>query len=320
MPSNLAGWLTAHAEYGKLDLDTVFTRQSNIAESGIAISIKNSYFYNNALLGRHPSEETRAVYMPGNKAPTPGTIIKQPLLGRTFRDVVDGGIDRFSRFPREANHRGDHRTRRNPVPRRPRGLLPLLVRADFRRLPRLHNRLSAASMSGFQYLQTFNILEAYDLAASGQNTTNTIHLMAEAMKLSVADRIAYAAREDVPIAGLLDPQYATDRRAMIDPNRAAASEGERYMARHPQGPSPSRRTGALAARRCTTHFDVIDGRGNKSVTQSLGDGFGSGVMLGDTGMMLNNFNYWFDLHPDSPNVIAPRRMFDVHGTLSRAPR
>src|SRR6476469_5299014 len=59
---------------------------------------------------------------------------------------------------------------------------------------------------------------------------------------------------------------------------------------------------------CTTHFDVIDGEGNSvAVTQSLGDGFGSGVMLGETGLMLNNFNFWFDLQADSANVIGPRK-------------
>lgn len=154
-------------------------------------------------------------------------------------------------------------------------------------------------------------MEAYDLAAAGQNTTNTIHLMAEAMKLAVADRIAYAAREDIPIAGLLDRQYAADRRAMIDPKRAAASEGERYMGPPPAGSIPAGEP-TRSLKECTTHFDVIDGQGNAiSVTQSLGDGFGSGVMLGDTGMMLNNFNYWFDLQPDSPNVIAPRKKIEM---------
>jgi gamma-glutamyltranspeptidase/glutathione hydrolase len=69
---------------------------------------------------------------------------------------------------------------------------------------------------------------------------------------------------------------------------------------------------ARSLKECTTHFDVVDGEGNAvGVTQSLGDGFGSGVMLGDTGMMLNNFNYWFDLHPDSANVIAPRKKIEM---------
>ena len=63
---------------------------------------------------------------------------------------------------------------------------------------------------------------------------------------------------------------------------------------------------------CTTHFDVIDAEGNAvSCTQSLGDGFGSGIMAGDTGVMLNNLAYWFDVHPDSPNVLGPRKKIEM---------
>ena len=63
---------------------------------------------------------------------------------------------------------------------------------------------------------------------------------------------------------------------------------------------------------CTTHFDVIDAEGNAvAVTQSLGSGFGSGVVLGETGMFLNNFMNWFDLLPESPNVIAPHERIEM---------
>jgi gamma-glutamyltranspeptidase/glutathione hydrolase len=47
------------------------------------------------------------------------------------------------------------------------------------------------------------------------------------------------------------------------------------------------------------------------VTQSLGDGFGSGVMAGDTGVTLNNFAYWFDRDPRSPNAIAPGKKIEM---------
>ncbi len=95
------------------------------------------------------------------------------------------------------------------------------------------------------------------------------------------------------------------RRALVDANRAARVEGERYRGARPEGaiaPGDPR----LALKECTTHFDVIDAEGNAvSVTQSLGDGFGSGVMAGELGFMLNNFGFWFDFDPDSPNVIGP---------------
>jgi gamma-glutamyltranspeptidase/glutathione hydrolase len=135
--------------------------------------------------------------------------------------------------------------------------------------------------------------------------------MLEAMKLAVADRIAYAARPDPPIAGLLDKGYAAERRALIDRERARPSEGERYG-----GPPPADAVAAgrprLAVPESTTHFDVVDRDGNGvAVTQSLGDGFGSGVMAGETGVVLNNFAFWFDRDPRSPNVIAPGKQIEM---------
>jgi gamma-glutamyltranspeptidase/glutathione hydrolase len=163
--------------------------------------------------------------------------------------------------------------------------------------------------SGVQYLQTFNLLEGYDLAATGQNSAETIHLMAEAMKLAVADRIAFAPRPDAPTATLLSQEYAARRRELIDRQRAGRSEGERFEGRITV---PGTITPGLAIPESTTHFDVIDGEGNAvGVTQSLGDGFGSGVMAGETGLMLNNFLYWFDLDPASPNRIGPRKKIEM---------
>jgi gamma-glutamyltranspeptidase/glutathione hydrolase len=92
---------------------------------------------------------------------------------------------------------------------------------------------------------------------------------------------------------------------LVDAKHAARVEGERYRGVRPDGtiaPGDAK----LALKECTTHFDVIDGEGNAvSITQSLGDGFGSGVMAGELGFMLNNFGYWFDFDPESPNVIGP---------------
>jgi len=312
VPSNLAGWLTAHAEYGRLDLATVFGPAIEYAAGGIPISVKNNYFYRAALNGGHLTEETRAVFMKGGVPPTSGTIIKQPLLAMTFQDVVDGGLESFyrgalaKRIVSALTERGGILTAEDLADYRPSWTEPIstVYRGYTIQCP-------PPPCSGFQYLQTFNLLEPYDLATSGHNTARTLHIMMEAMKLSVADRIAFTALPEIPTAALISREYADGRRALIDPNKAALSQGERFTGPAPVGSilpgEPNR-----SLKECTTHFDVIDGDGNGvSVTQSLGDGFGSGVMIGDTGMMLNNFNYWFDYHADSPNVIAPRKKIEM---------
>jgi gamma-glutamyltranspeptidase/glutathione hydrolase len=312
VPGACGGWLTALETYGALDRAAVFAPAIEYAEGGVPITLKNHYFFRNALNAGHLTAETKAVFMPDGVPPIPGSIIRQPLLARTFREVVDGGIEHFYRGPiaRRIVHslhaQGGHLTAEDLAGFHPVWTDP--IRTSYRGYD-IH--CPPPPCAGIQYLETFNILAADDLAASGHNTPDTIHLLAEAMKLAVADRIAFAARPDVPTADLLSPDYAAARRALIDPARAQPSEGERYT-----GPAPA---GAIlpgeparALKECTTHFDVVDGEGNAvSVTQSLGDGFGSGVMAGDTGLMLNNFAYWFDLHPDSPNVIAPRKQIEM---------
>jgi gamma-glutamyltranspeptidase/glutathione hydrolase len=64
--------------------------------------------------------------------------------------------------------------------------------------------------------------------------------------------------------------------------------------------------------RHTTHLDVIDRWGNiASITQSVGGFFGAGVMAGATGILLNNLAYWFDLDPESPNVLGPDKAIEM---------
>jgi gamma-glutamyltranspeptidase/glutathione hydrolase len=312
IPSNCAGWLTAHAEYGRLDLATVFAPAIEYAMSGIPISIKNNHFYRAALNGGYLSDETKRVYMVDGQAPATGSIIKQPLLAQTFKDLIAGGIESFyrgaiaKRIASAIQERGGILSADDLAAYHPEWKEP--INTNYRGYT---VSCPPPPCSGFQYLQTLNILEAFDLATSGQNSTTTLHAMMEAMKLSVADRIAYTARKDIPLEGLISKPYAAQRRELINPNCAARSEGERFIGRAPVGAiqagEPQR-----SLNECTTHFDVIDGEGNAvAVTQSLGDGFGSGVMLGDTGLMLNNFNYWFDLQSDSPNVIAPNKKIEM---------
>jgi gamma-glutamyltranspeptidase/glutathione hydrolase len=161
--------------------------------------------------------------------------------------------------------------------------------------------------SAFQMLETLNILEGYDLAAWGHNSTDYLHHLIEAIKLGSADRLAYAYGGHPPIKGLLSKAYAQSQRARIDPARAAVSEGERH--------APEKLPGQIAeghparfADEQTTHFATADAEGTVlSVTQTLGVPFGSGFAVPGTGLVLNNILKWMDLHRESPNRLAPGR-------------
>ena len=159
---------------------------------------------------------------------------------------------------------------------------------------------------GIQYLESLKILEAFDLAGLGHNTAEYLHLVLEAIKLASADRAAFTMDLSVPAASLLEEDFVATRRALIDQHRAAPSEGERFRLD---------KTGLVPAgdprrykRDNTTHFEVIDAEGYMvTVTHSNGAAWGNGFIAGDTGIAMNNFLYWQDVNPESPNHLRPGR-------------
>jgi gamma-glutamyltranspeptidase/glutathione hydrolase len=312
VPGACAGWLTALEQHGTLDRGAVLGQAIELAESGVPLSLKNAGFYDVAFQAGYLTEQTRSVFMPAGISPPAGSVIRQPLLAATYRKVVEGGQDAFYRgeitkeLVSSMQEQGGWLTEDDLAGYAPRWQEPVGI--DYRGY---QISCPPPPCSGVQYLEAFNILEGYDLAASGHNSPDTIHTFAEALKLASADRTAYTTHPRLNTAELLSKDYAAERRGLIDPERANLSEGERFTRPLPEGAvepgDPNR-----ILRECTTHFDVIDAEGNAvSVTQSLGAPFGCGYMAGQTGVVLNNLGYWFDLDPASPNVLAGGKQIEM---------
>jgi len=312
VPGACAGWLTALETYGTLDRATVFGPAIELAERGAPISLKNAYFYAHAHHTGHLTPEMQAIYLPAGNLPLPGSIVRQPQLAKTFRDLIVGGQDLFyrgelaNRIVSSIQQQGGHLTNEDFADYRP----------EWQEAIRTHYRgfeiaTPAPPCSGIQFLETFKMMESYDLKRSGQNSAETIHLLAEAMKLAIADRIAYVPDPLAMSEELLGAEYIESRRLLIDPNKAAASSGERF-GQHFRGDVIQPGEIGRLLKECTTHLDCVDVEGNAvSLTQSLGDGFGSGMIAGETGIMINNLAFWFDLDPASPNVLAPRKKIEM---------
>lgn len=312
VPGALAGWLAALERYGRMDRDAVFQQAIDYAEDGFPVTIKNSWFIaaSRDRLRRWPT--STAAYLHGGETPLPGSILRQPNLARTFRAVVDGGAEAFYRGPiaaeidRFSRENGGLLTADDLATYEPAWQQP--VSTDYRGY---QVYCPPPPCSGMQYLQTLNIVEGLDMATMGHNSGDYIHHLAEAMKLAVADRTTYAPDPSAPIERLLSKDYADRRRALIDPERAAYSGGERFTSTKHE---TEIRAGDVKSilRESTTHFVTADNEGYAvSCTQTLGGGFGSGVVFGETGLALNNFARWFDLDPLSPNVIAPHKRVEM---------
>jgi len=141
--------------------------------------------------------------------------------------------------------------------------------------------------------QMLNILEGFDIGALGFGSADTVHLIAEAMKIAFADRTAATGDPDfvrVPVAKLLSKEYAAERRAAIDPSRAQTWSA---------GVAPEE--GAH-----TTHLTVADKSGLiVAATQTINSLFGARYMVPGTGMIPNNYLYVFTPQAGQANSIAP---------------
>ena len=307
-PGACGGWLELLECYGRMTPAQVFAPAIDLAENGYAVTVKNSQSMTS---GGKMNDRAESVILSRGRGPLPGEILIQKDLARTFRRIAEGGAEVF--------YRGDLAHEMAEYIQGEGGWLSERDLADFE--PEWVDPIATTyrgyevfcpppPSAGFQILETLNMLEGYDLAEMEHHSEQVLHLFIEAVKLGNADRIEYAAAPQAPIEGLLAKGYAEERRKLIG-NRAGVHRGEWYpVAKLPGEVEPGDPKAWI--NECTTHFDVVDGDGNAvAITQSLGSGFGSGVMMGDTGMFLNNFIRWGDLVPDSPNCIAPHKKVDM---------
>lgn len=311
VPGTVAGWLKLLDTYGTMERSRVLAPAIDYAEQGIPVSHNNHLFIHNnrSLLERFSTSSD--IFLAGGHAPRAGSRLRQAALAQSLRRIAKGGHEIF--------YRGELAKEIVAFVESQGGLLS---RQDFETYDAVWEDPISTSYRGFdvyvpppnssafQVLNTLNIVEADDLASLGFGTPESLHLLIEAAKLSVTDRIAYAGDPDytdIPIHGLLSKAYAASQRGRIDASRAASVVGERPSS---VWPGDVMRAGVPVpyTNGMTTHLAAADAEGNVvTLTQTLGNAFGCGMAVADTGILLNNMALWFEIDPDHdhPNRIAP---------------
>jgi gamma-glutamyltranspeptidase/glutathione hydrolase len=294
VPGAFDGWVTLLEKYGTMKLADLLEPAIDCAEHGFPVMEKTAEDWNAevAKLKKTPAAATN--YLIEGRAPRAGEIFRQPNLARTLRTLARGGRDAF--------YKGEIARAIADYCEKNGGFISLAdlaaQKSDWVEPISTNYRGYTVyeippNGQGLTALLTLNILEGFDLAALSAQPDRYYHTLIEATKLAFADRnryIADPAFSKVPVAELLSKDYAAKRRALIDPNRALDS------------PPP----GGINVGSDTTYFTVVDKDGNAvSFINSLFDAFGSGIVAGDTGIVLQNRGSSFSLDQAHPNHLEP---------------
>lgn len=235
------------------------------------------------------------VFLPEGRVPEVGDVIRRTDYGQTLRELARTKGDAFYHGSIAEAVAKDMAANGGLINLEDLAGYQLRERVPIRGTYRGREVVSMAptSSGGICLVQLLNILEGYDLESLGFGSTQSVHLMAEAMKIVFADRYATLGDPDqvsIPIERLTSKEYADMCRARLDESRA-----QQYASGVVTGDSQN-----------TTHLSAIDAEGNMvSMTQTLNGLFGSHVTVPGTGMLLNDNMRLFDPRPGQPNSVGP---------------
>lgn len=306
----------------RLATQEYFAKRGGIPGTGIeSAAVPAAFDATITLLDRYGTLRLADVAVPTLHLLDSGKVAWHPLLARSLRRLIDaesqGGSDRSRglRLAADYFYRGPlgkelaQWCEKNGGLIRAEDLATHVTRVEepLRTNYRGHEVYKCGVWTqGAYLLQTLGLLEGFDLAKSGHNTPETIHIVLEAMKLTLADRDTYYADPlfvDVPIDLMLSSAYANLRRPLIDLQHASLT----------QRPGDPRRSLALLSEKetraglagpvhDTTTCVTADHWGNVVVATPSG---WSGVQAGETGIWLGTRLQSFNIWPGHPNCIAP---------------
>jgi gamma-glutamyltranspeptidase / glutathione hydrolase len=309
VPGVVDGWSELLTKHGTRTMAQALAPAIKYARDGYAVSeiIAGQWKSVETLLGRDP--KTAAIFLPGGKAPAPGDVFRNPALAASLELIAAGGRDAFYKGP-IAKAIADDMQRRN-------GLVTAKDLADHHAdwvdpLSTTYRGYQVLELppntQGVAALEMLNILEGFDLKALGHNSAAYLHMLVEAKRIAFADRDAWigdpATTPKQAVARMLSKDYAAERRKEIDTAHAAAG----YRAMALDGRSTPDEGDHPMAMGDTIYLTAADAEGNViSLIQSLYETFGSGLVAGDTGIVLHDRGSLFSLTAGHPNALAPGR-------------
>jgi gamma-glutamyltranspeptidase / glutathione hydrolase len=324
-PGFVAGCVVALERWGSLPLADVLAPAIALAEKGFPIGRYHARMIEmmraRGLQTRFP-DTARIQFPPEGTLARPGWRLVQPELAATLRQIAADSMVFYrgeigAQIVESVRSRGGILTAEDLVAYQPVIRDPLI--GSYRGY-RLYT-FPPPSSGGTALLEALNVLEGFKLGPLGAGSSASVHRIAEALKLSFADTLAYVGDPDfvkVPAEALIDKPYAAKLRKRIDPVPTAWYQ--RSPLRWFEGQKPLRVTGpGLPARDAgTTHLSTSDAAGNAvALTMTINTPYGSGITAGHTGILLNNEMDDFAIAPGEPNTYG---LVDMRGANAIAGR
>jgi gamma-glutamyltranspeptidase/glutathione hydrolase len=294
VPGALHGWQTLLARWGRRSLADALGPAIRYAHDGYPVTewIARGWELNAPRMRQFP--DTAEAYLIDGHAPRAGEVMRIPALGRSFERIAADGIGVF--------YGGEIGQAIADAIQAEGGFMTLddLARHSSSWVDPIHTRYHGHAVhecppngQGLAALLALNLAATFNLR--GMSAVDAAHVLIESMKLAFADAHRYIAdpeKVDVPVEGLLSPEYTVVRRELIKMDRALDPV--------PGVPPP--------AGDDTVYLTVVDENRNAvSFINSNYMGIGSGMVGGKTGIALQNRGVGFSLDPHHPNCLAPNK-------------
>ena len=313
VPGNVSGWLTMHETYGSMPLSMVMKDGIRYADEGVVLSPFNADMIEENLVRIDRFESSQKSLVIERDGMGAGSLLRQPNLAKSLATIAEGGKKEFYEGRLGDDIQSGIETAGGIISREELAAYKAYWQEPLSTIYRGYEiRVAPPNSSGFQILETLNILSNFDDLPYG--SSDTLHRLVEAVYIAADDRAKYAGdpnHVNIPLDRLLSEEYAKDKATEIDMLHTSGPPAERWnrsrVDHPPKGVKAEYSTGL------TTHFVTADKAGNVvTITQSLGSAFGSALVAGDTGIFMNNMCKWFDIDPNcgSPNLIGPGKQQD----------
>ncbi len=290
VPGFVQGVYALHQEYGSVPWKDLIEPAIILAEQGVEVSIWHRNMVSRVVTRLEDYPETRRIQTIDGQVPALGWRLVQADLGKTLRLIQENGekalaVGAIALKIEKAT--GGAVTELDLARYEVKWREP--VRGSYRGYDIFS--MPPPSSGGVLLVQMLNVLERFDLAALGKDSSAYIHLLAGVMKLAFADRAAHLGDIDfypVPVERLISEDYADQQAARLSP------EGQ---------PRVGVEINQLPDDAGTTQISVMDRYGNAiALTQSINTIFGSKITVPGTGIVLNNHMDDFSIGPELPNA------------------